>query len=70
MLGQVFECIYNIQMMEERQTTIALGGGGITKLVNPDLTLIRVVNAKCPATYARQIETDLPAKIDQIRKHC
>lgn len=64
-----FECIYNIQMMEERQTTIALGGGGITKLVNPDLTLIRVVNAKCPATYARQIETDLPAKIDQIRKH-
>lgn len=63
------ECLYNIQMMEERQTIIALGGGGITKLVSPDLTLTRLVNAKCPATYTQRIHGDLGTKINQIRQH-
>ncbi|NMA62387.1 MAG: coproporphyrinogen dehydrogenase HemZ [Firmicutes bacterium] len=63
------ESRYNIQMMEERQTIIALGGGGITKLVAPDLSLVRLANPKCPATYSQQIFGDLEAKIDQIRKH-
>lgn len=63
------ECLYNIQMMEERQTIIALGGGGITKLVRPDLTLTRLINAKCPATYAQRIHSDLGTRINQIRQH-
>ncbi|HHY15722.1 MAG TPA: coproporphyrinogen dehydrogenase HemZ [Firmicutes bacterium] len=63
------ECLYNIQMMEERQTIIALGGGGITKLVKPDQTLTRLINAKCPATYTQRIHGDLGSKINQIRQH-
>ncbi|NLL43127.1 MAG: coproporphyrinogen dehydrogenase HemZ [Firmicutes bacterium] len=61
--------IYNVQMMEERQTIIGLGGGGMTKLVAPDLSLIRLANPKCPATYSQQIEDSLAEKLDQIRRH-
>lgn len=61
--------VYNVQMMEERQTIIALGGGGITKLVSPDLKLVRLANPKCPATYAQQLPTRLPAKLWQIHQH-
>lgn len=64
-----FESRYNIQMMEERQTIIALGGGGITKLVAPDLSLVRLANPKCPATYSQQVKDGLETKINQIRKH-
>lgn len=61
--------IYNVQMMEERQTIIALGGGGITKFVSQDLSLVRLANPKCPATYSQQIKASLPAKIDRICRH-
>lgn len=63
------DSIYNIQMMEERQTIIALGGGGITKLVAEDLSLVRQANPKCPATYSQQISTDLESKLTQIKNH-
>ena len=62
--------MYNVQMMEERQTIIALGGGGITKLVSPDLTLVRLANPKCPAAYTQSIENSLSSKLWQIRQHC
>ncbi|MCK9525543.1 MAG: coproporphyrinogen dehydrogenase HemZ [Limnochordia bacterium] len=61
--------IYNIQMMEERQSIIALGGGGMTKLVSPDRSLVRQANPKCPAGYAQQIEAGLGEKMEQIRRH-
>ena len=61
--------IYNVQMMEERQTIIALGGGGITKLVAPDLSLVRQANPKCPAGYSQQIKEGLSEKVEQIRRH-
>lgn len=61
--------VYNVQMMEERQTIISLGGGGITKLVSPDLRLVRLANPKCPATYAQQLRTVLPAKLWHIHEH-
>ena len=42
-----YECIYNIQMMEERQSNIALGAGSITKFVYVDENRIeRVENVK------------------------
>lgn len=63
------ESIYNVQMMEERQTIIALGGGGITKLISPDLTLVRQANPKCPASYSQQIKDNLDAKLAQLRGH-
>lgn len=61
--------VYNVQMMEERQTIVALGGGGITKLVSPDLSLVRLANPKCPATYAQQLKTTMPAKLWQLEQH-
>ncbi|NMB39617.1 MAG: coproporphyrinogen dehydrogenase HemZ [Firmicutes bacterium] len=63
------ESIYNIQMMEERQTIIGIGGGAMTKLVNNDLSLVRQANPKCPATYSNQIEQIIAAKKYQIRQH-
>lgn len=56
------ESIYNVQMMEERQTIVGLGGGAITKLVSPDLSVARHANPKCPATYGQQISAIIAAK--------
>lgn len=66
---QGLSSIYNVQMMEERQTVIALGGGGITKFVSGDLSLVRHANPKCPATYSQQIKAALTEKMDRIRGH-
>ncbi|HIT02056.1 MAG TPA: coproporphyrinogen dehydrogenase HemZ [Candidatus Enterenecus merdae] len=45
-------CDYNVLMMEELQTVLALGAGGITKLVNPDTGRItRLSNPKYPKEY-------------------
>lgn len=52
-----FECIYNIQIMEERQTIIALGAGGSTKLVNSaDGTIERIFNVKSVDDYILRID--------------
>ena len=50
-----YESIYNVYMMEELQTTLAAGGGGITKLVDP-LTkkITRIPNPKLAEEYLRQ----------------
>ena len=45
------ECIYNICMMEELTTVLAVGGGGVTKLVSRDNRIERVFNAKFPREY-------------------
>jgi len=46
-----YECIYNICMMEELTTVLAVGGGGVTKLVSQDNRIERVFNAKYPREY-------------------
>lgn len=61
------ECIYNIQMMEERQTVIALGGGSVSKIIYPpEWKVERHFNPKCPRTYAEQIEAIIKQKLDLI----
>jgi oxygen-independent coproporphyrinogen-3 oxidase len=55
--------VYNIQMMEERQTILALGGGAVTKwVVAPDFHVYRHQNPKCPSQYSRRIKTDVTEK--------
>ena len=45
-------CAYNIVMMEELQTVLSLGAGGITKLVDPDHgQIIRLNNPKYAKEY-------------------
>ena len=52
-----FDSLYNILIMEELRTVIALGGGGVTKLVAPKIGRIeRIFNAKYPHEYIKGID--------------
>ena len=57
---------YNISIMEEKQTIIALGGGGSTKIVT-DSDIIRIYNYKDPKEYIDKFENILERK-DEILK--
>ena len=57
---------YNINIMEEKQTIIALGGGGSTKLVMGD-RIERIFNFKDPLEYIRRFDEILDKK-DEIVK--
>lgn len=60
-------CIYNIQMMEERQTIIAMGGGASSKFVSPhDWTLSSLHNPKDPKSYCESVETLISRKVDKL----
>lgn len=52
---------YNINIMEEKQTIIALGGGGSTKLVM-DGRIERIFNFKDPLEYIRRFDEILKKK--------
>ena len=52
-----YASLYNIAMMEELHTILALGGGGVTKLVDPATgKLERLANPKYPQEYLRDLE--------------
>lgn len=58
-----FESIYNIQIMEERQTIIALGAGAVTKVVYPAENRIeRAFNVKDVEGYILRLEEMLERK--------
>ena len=57
---------YNINIMEEKQTIIALGGGGSSKLVLKD-SIERVFNFKDPLEYIRRFD-EILAKKDEIKE--
>ena len=51
------ECLYNVYMMEEIHTVLAVGGGAVTKLVNPyKYKIDRVFNFKFPYEYIDRFE--------------
>nr|WP_282580085.1 coproporphyrinogen dehydrogenase HemZ [Natroniella sulfidigena] len=61
------ESIYNILMMEENQTTIGLGGGAVTKLVDPsDWSLQRLINPKSPYQYIGEVEKRTTKKMTKL----
>lgn len=53
---------YNVNIMEEAQTIIALGGGGSTKLVT-DGGIERIFNYKDPAEYIRNFDEIIKRKM-------
>ena len=55
---------YNINIMEEKQTIIALGGGGSTKIVSGD-RIERIFNFKDPLEYIRRFD-DIIRKKEMI----
>ena len=58
--------VYNVNIMEEKQTIIALGGGGSTKIILGD-RIERVFNFKDPLEYIRRFDEILDKK-DEISK--
>ena len=56
--------LYNILIMEEKQTIVALGAGSITKLVLPDGRIERCDNVKDVALYIEKIEEMIQRKED------
>lgn len=61
-------CVYNIQMIEERQTIIGMGGGAASKFVNvSDWTLSSFYNPKNPQTYCESVEKLIRCKVDKLR---
>lgn len=62
-----FESIFNMEMIEENQNTIGIGGGAITKKItrseNERDEIVRFVNPKEPATYIREMEERFYEKV-------
>ena len=64
------ESIYNIQIMEEKQTIVAAGAGGISKFYFPDENrLERVANVKIAEDYIARNAEMIKRKIDFIDEH-
>ena len=56
------ECLYNILIMEEKQTIVACGAGTISKRVYPDGRIERCDNVKDVAQYIERIEEMIERK--------
>ena len=56
------EGIYNILIMEEKQTIVALGAGSITKVVWPDGRIERCDNVKDVGLYIEKIDEMIERK--------
>ena len=65
------ESLYNIQMMEERQTIFGLGVGSTSKYVNTaDWTLTQSSNPKDLIFYNQRIDEIIDKKIEKSREMC
>ena len=63
-----FDGLYNIYMMEELQSILALGGGGMTKIMLPGGRLERQHNPKAPQQYIARIDDTLAQKDAVLRR--
>lgn len=67
-----YESRFNIEMIEENQETLGLGGGAITKIIKPETDMIdqviRVVNPKDPALYIKEMRERCEKKIELFLK--
>lgn len=61
------QCLYNIQMIEERQTIIGMGGGAASKFVDSNnWTLTSSYNPKDPYSYCIAVEKLIKRKVDKL----
>ncbi len=63
------ESLYNIYIMEEIQTIISCGAGGVTKVVGPKGEIKRIYNYKYPAEYVKDFGQILCRK-DEVISVC
>ncbi|MCK5780638.1 MAG: radical SAM protein, partial [Psychrilyobacter sp.] len=65
------ESIFNIEMIEENQSTLGLGGGAITKAIIEVAgevdNIKRIVSPKEPIAYVRQMRERLPKKLELFK---
>ena len=62
------ECAYNIIMMEELQSVLSLGAGGVTKLVDrSSRRIVRLTNPKYPHDYLAMSAKVLEQKDEILR---
>ena len=65
-----YECIYNMQMMEEKQTNIAIGAGAVSKFVYLDENRIeRVDDVKNLEIYLDRVEDMIEKKKREVEKN-
>lgn len=63
------ECLYNVEIMEERQTIFALGAGAVTKVYYPEQNrLERVPNVKNVEHYISRIQEMIDRKWKGVPK--
>ncbi|ASS74717.1 coproporphyrinogen dehydrogenase HemZ [Tumebacillus algifaecis] len=62
------DSIYNIAIMEERQTIIGLGGGASTKLYKKGEFLGHIYNAKEPKAYVDSVDQTTDKKLIKLRE--
>lgn len=66
-----WEGLYNILMMEERRTILGMGGGAMTKWIDPEtLKVERTPNPKCPATYKGRVKELVKEKVRLLLQNC
>ena len=63
------ECLYNIQIMEERQSIVGLGAAAATKAVNPaDRRVTSCYNPKDVATYINDLQGYVARKLTLMQR--
>lgn len=62
------ECIYNIQIMEEKQTILSAGAGSTTKIVYNDGKIDRIFNVKSLQDYINRIDEMIERKKEGLPK--
>lgn len=61
------ECLYNIQIMEERQSIFACGAGAATKVIFPNNRIERAFNVKTVEEYIARVDEMIERKIKLIK---
>lgn len=66
------ESVFNIEMIEENQSTMGLGGGAITKIVIEETEfrdyIERIINPKDPALYIKEMKKRMESKYKLFKK--
>lgn len=60
--------IYNVNMMEEIQTVLAVGAGGSTKIVAGERNISRLYNPKYPFEYLKHFEDTVLSRKDEAER--
>lgn len=61
------DCLFNIQMIEERQTIIGIGGGAASKFIDSNGKIVSIYNPSDPISYCLSAPSLAGRKVDNLR---